>query len=101
MSLRRPNLIRWTPYVGDCVDFLESSPEALQSDRHLCQLVRLQQIAEDVGVQLSMDDPCALVGISDIKVQYALKGFERQLDDWQAQLPKELDVRMFSPSSKC
>lgn len=32
MGLRRPNLIRWSSFLEECVDFLENSPEALESD---------------------------------------------------------------------
>ncbi|KAI9836313.1 MAG: hypothetical protein M1837_003420 [Sclerophora amabilis] len=89
MSLRRPNLIRWTPYVDDCIECLESDPEAYPSDKLLCQWVRIQHIGEEIGDQFSMDDPCAVIGISDLKTQYALKGFERQFDEWNVQLSKE------------
>ncbi|EPE28035.1 Zn2/Cys6 DNA-binding protein [Glarea lozoyensis ATCC 20868] len=89
MGLRRPNLIRWTPFMSDCVEFLETSPEAAQSDKALCQWVRSQHIAEEVGTQFSMDDPLATVNIADSKVQYALKGFERDLEKWSSQIPPE------------
>jgi len=36
-----------------------------------------------------MDDPGATVSIADQKVQYALKGFERELDKWSSQVPPE------------
>ncbi|KAI9815595.1 MAG: hypothetical protein M1832_005456 [Thelocarpon impressellum] len=91
-SLRRANLIRWTSYMDDCIDVLTDSPDALPSDRLLCQWVRLQHIGDEVGYQFSMDDPCASVGLADVKVQYALKGFERQLDEWKAHLPVEQDT---------
>ncbi|KAH0543555.1 hypothetical protein FGG08_002116 [Glutinoglossum americanum] len=90
-SLRRPNLIKWTSYMQDCIDYFESSPEALPSDKVLCQLVRSQHIAEDVAVQFSIDDPPASMVISDPKVQYALKGFERQFEEWTAHIPKDMD----------
>ncbi|KAI9796185.1 MAG: hypothetical protein M1833_006436 [Piccolia ochrophora] len=93
-SLRRPNLIRWSSHMQECIDVLESSPDALQSDKILCQWVRLQRIVEEVSIQFSMDDPSARIGgISDLKIQYALKGFERQLEDWNSQLPKELETQ--------
>lgn len=77
--------------MDDCVDYLMKSPEALPSDRQLCHFVRLQHIADEIGYQFSMDDPCAIVGISDLKVQYAIKNFERQLEEWRAHVPKELE----------
>ncbi|KAI9778728.1 MAG: hypothetical protein M1839_007959 [Geoglossum umbratile] len=90
-SLRRPNLIKWTSYMQDCIEYLESSPESLPSDKVLCQLVRSQHIAEDVAVQFSMDDPPASSVIPDPKVQYLLKGFERQFEEWTAQIPKDVE----------
>ena len=91
MGLRRPNLIRWTPFMADCVDVLENSPEAFPSDKALSQWVRSQHIAEEVGTQFSMDDFSATVSIADSKVQYALKGFERDLEKWSEQMPSDID----------
>jgi len=93
MGLRRLNLIRWTPFMADCLSVLENSPEAAQSDKTLCQWVRSQQIAEDVGTQFSMDDPSACVNIADPKVQYALKGFERDIERWSSQIPPDVQSR--------
>ncbi|KAH6709383.1 hypothetical protein DL95DRAFT_355382 [Leptodontidium sp. 2 PMI_412] len=89
MGLRRPNLIRWTPFMAECIDVLETSPDALPSDKSFCQWIRSQHIAEDIGTQFSMDDPGATVSISDPKVQYALKGFEIELEKWVSQIPPE------------
>ena len=75
--------------MAECVDVLENSPDAAPSDKSLCQWVRSQHIAEEVGTQFSMDDPAATVSISDSKVQYALKGFERDLQKWSSQIPPE------------
>lgn len=88
MGLRRPNLVRWTPYMAECVEVLETSPEAAQSDKLLCQWVRSQHITEEIGIQFSMDDAFASVSIADPKVQYALKGFERDLEHWRNQVPE-------------
>ncbi|TAQ88992.1 hypothetical protein B7494_g2656 [Chlorociboria aeruginascens] len=92
MGLRRPNLIRWTSYMADCIEVLESSPEAVLSDKLLCQWVRSQHIAEEIGTQFAMDDPTANISIADLKVQYALKGFERDLEKWSDQVPKEVQT---------
>lgn len=90
MGLRRPNLVRWTHFMADSVDILEHSPEAAPSDKALCQWVRSQHIAEEIGTQFSMDDPVANVSIADAKVQHALKGFERDLEKWRSQIPPEV-----------
>lgn len=99
MGLRRPNLVKWTSYMGECIEELEASPEAAPSDIVLCQWVRSQHIMEEVGTQFSMDDAFAVVSIADAKVQYALKGFERDLQRWRNQVPNEVQNRKLRSSS--
>ena len=86
--------------MDDCIEFFESFPDAFTSDKQYCQWLRIQHIAEDVGLQLSMDDPSVTVSVVDFKVQLALKVFERQFDEWRAQLPKEVDNRECSVASE-
>jgi hypothetical protein len=88
MALHRPNLIRWTSFMTECIDVLESSPESASSDKYLCHLVWTHRLAEEVGIQFSMDDPSTFVNISEPKVQYALRGFERDLEKYSDSIPK-------------
>ncbi|XDG06955.1 hypothetical protein ABKA04_006570 [Annulohypoxylon sp. FPYF3050] len=88
MALHRPNLIRWQPFMTECMDILESSPDAAPTDRYLCHLVWTHRLAEDVGIQFSMDDPSVFVNVSEQKVQYALRGFERDLAKYSESIPK-------------
>ena len=90
MSLRRPLLIRWSPYADECVEILTSSPDALSSDKYLCHLVRGQHIAEDIGLEFSMDDPASQVSLTDTKTQTHLKSFERQLAEWYDSANKDM-----------
>ncbi|KAJ8124290.1 hypothetical protein O1611_g9351 [Lasiodiplodia mahajangana] len=89
MALHRPNLIRWQSFMTECMDILESSPEAAPSDRYLCHLVWTHRLAEEVGIQFSMDDPSIFVNITETKVQYALRGFERDLEKYSRSIPDE------------
>ena len=89
MGSRRSNLTRWTSYIDECLHDLETSDEALPSDQTLCQWVKLQRLADDLGSQMSTDD-ISHAGISAPKIQYALKGFERQISDWKKQKPAEV-----------
>lgn len=75
--------------MDECIEMLEGSSNPLTSDIQLCQWVKLQRIAEEVAFQFSMDDPTATFSLSDTKVQYALKGFKRQLDDWRSHVSDE------------
>jgi len=96
MALHRPNLIRWTPFMAECVDILESSPDAAPTDRYFCHLVWTHKLAEEVGIQFSMDDPTSTPSISDARTQYALRGFERELEKYNSSLPPD----MLQPSLK-
>lgn len=89
MAQRRPNLLRFTKFMDECIEVLESSPEASPTDRNLCQWVKLQKIAEEVGIGFAFDDPNANVSIDDERVQFSLKGFARQLEEWRSKCPKE------------
>ncbi|KAK3383293.1 hypothetical protein B0T24DRAFT_43711 [Lasiosphaeria ovina] len=90
MALHRPNLIRWSPFMTECVDVLESSPLAAPTDKYLCQLVWTHRLAEEVGIHFSMDDPMTTPNIADSRTQYALRGFERELDKFRTSTPQEL-----------
>ena len=87
--------------MDDCLHELETSKEALPSDKTFCQWVKLQRLADDLGAQISTDEGCH-VDFSDQKIQYSLKGFERQMIDyWEKQKLMEIVSRksVFSRSS--
>ena len=91
MVLRRPNMVRWTNYMQECVDFLETSADAQPSDRRFAQYIRIAKIGEDISVSFCMDDSSATsVSISDPKVSYTLDIFEQKLRDWKERLPEDL-----------
>ncbi|KAB5580000.1 hypothetical protein GE09DRAFT_1080496 [Coniochaeta sp. 2T2.1] len=89
MALHRPNLIRWNSFMTECVDILESSPEAAPTDKYFCHLVWTHKLAEEVGIQFAMDDPSASINIADSRTQYALRGFERDLEKYSSAVPEE------------
>lgn len=89
MAQRRPNLLRYTMFMSECVEVLERSPEAAPTDKVLCQWVKLQKIAEEIGIGFAFDDPNANISIDDTRIQFSLKGFARQLEEWKAKCPPE------------
>jgi Fungal Zn(2)-Cys(6) binuclear cluster domain len=90
MTLRRPLLVRWSAYMDESLEVLANAPDALPSDKWLAHLVRSQHIAEEVGYQFSMDDPPSDVSITQSKVQYQMKTFEKQLDEWRRSSTKDM-----------
>ncbi len=77
---------------------LETSPEAAPTDRYLCHLVWTHRLAEEVGIQFSIDDPSSALNISDQQTQYALRGFERNLAKYRAAVPPDEQKRTFGPA---
>jgi hypothetical protein len=65
--------------MEESVKILETSPDALASDKLLCRQVKMAHIGEDISVQFCMDDPSIEVAISEPKVIYAMKIFENEL----------------------
>jgi hypothetical protein len=97
MALRRTLLCRWNSYMDECIEIVQHSPDSLPSDQLLIHWAKLSHIAEEVGFQFSMDDPISGVSLSDPKVQYALKGFEKQLDQWRADIaPRDYSRKCFA-----
>jgi Fungal Zn(2)-Cys(6) binuclear cluster domain len=94
MTLRRPLLVRWSAYMDESLEVLAKAPDALPSDKWLAHLVRSQHIAEEVGYQFSMDDPPSDVSITQTKVQYQMKTFEKQLDEWRRNSTKDMPQGM-------
>lgn len=84
--------------MDECLEILENSPDALPSDKVLVHWAKLAHLSEEVSFQFSMDDPTTSLSLSDLKVQYALKGFEKQLEQWRKEVPPDLYSRMFMNS---
>lgn len=81
--------------MDECVEILETSPDALPSDKILCQWIKIQRLAEDIKFQFSMDDPSTNVAVNEPKIQYALKGFERELEEWRRETYKDNQSREY------
>jgi len=93
MSLRHPAFVRWSVYIEECLDVLSVEPPALPTDIWLCDLIRIQHIAEDASVVFSMDDPGSIVTLRDVKTQYQIGGFRQQLEHWRRYAKTNLQLR--------
>ncbi|KAK1812331.1 hypothetical protein LTR12_013301 [Friedmanniomyces endolithicus] len=89
LSMRRPNMLRVSSYVRECVEYLHRSPDALPSDRILVHWLRLVMIAEEVSVSFSYDDPGGIASITELRAQLMLKDFEKRLTAWWSSVPVE------------
>jgi hypothetical protein len=79
-------MLRYNRWLSDCIDVLETSPDAVASDKILIGWVRLLIIAEEASTSLSFDDPGDMPSLSEHRVQLMLKSFEKRLEIWKDNL---------------
>ncbi|OHW93090.1 fungal specific transcription factor [Colletotrichum incanum] len=89
MALHRPNLVRWTSFMAESMEVLQTSADAAPTDKYFCHLVWTHRLAEEVGIQFSMDDPAIVPNITDSRTQYSLRMLERDLEKYIASVPEE------------
>ena len=103
MGLRQPNLFRWDSYIDECVEVVETSVDAMPSDKVLCQWVKLQRLADEISEQFNPED-LPLCAVERTKPrQPILKEFEERLHNWHKQIPDGIASCKFSlfPNSTC
>lgn len=89
VALRRPNLLRWTPFMAESVEILENSPDAVPLDKYLCHLVWTHRLTEDLVIQFNLEDPSVMTDVNDPRSQHILKALERDFEKYKASVPKE------------
>lgn len=80
-------LVRWHPYMDECIEILEQSPDALPSDEVLVHWTRLAHLTEEISLQFASDDIASSASFADPKFQYTVKVFEKQLERWKRDIP--------------
>jgi RalA-binding protein 1 len=93
ISLHRPSLVRWSPFMSESIELLQSSPDAAPSDRYFCHLVTQHRLGEEIGEQFMMHEPTRNIDINDPRTQYSLKVLERDLDKCGSDVPEDLQRR--------
>ncbi|KAF8249044.1 hypothetical protein K440DRAFT_231306 [Wilcoxina mikolae CBS 423.85] len=83
VALRRPNMLKFTSFMRESVEILETSPQAAPSDKEFCQWIRLQLIADELAVTFEFDDPSSNLSIEEPRMQLAVRGYARRLQEWR------------------
>jgi hypothetical protein len=101
--LRHPSLVRWTPYLEECVEFFtgKNATGASDGDRWLCSMALGQRIAEEISTVFNMDDPSSSVVFAETSTQYHLKAWEKQLAFWHGHVPESIDHRLKTHMGAC
>ncbi|KAL2068025.1 hypothetical protein VTL71DRAFT_16123 [Oculimacula yallundae] len=84
LSTRRPNMLRYTTWIGECLGTLSSNPNASQMDKYLVSWVKLMKITEEIGLALGFDDVNNTASLSESRNQIAISGFQKTLQSWKS-----------------
>jgi RalA-binding protein 1 len=95
LSLHRPVLIRWTSFMNECIEVLETDPDAAPTDKLFCHLIRAHRLMEDVNSQFMADDEGRSVSIGDSRTQFTLRGLERDLEKCKSAVPSDIMDREY------
>ena len=90
LALRRPNLVRWSGYLQECVNMLEYDPSTLPSDTYLCHLIKIQYICEKIQSFFSVIESDDNSGIRDPKIVSTMALLEAEVNNWRSMIPTEL-----------
>jgi hypothetical protein len=94
-ALRRVHLVTWQPYMDECLEILETHPDALPSDRRLKWWAKLGLIMEDAGNHFSTEEPGSISTFADSKVWYDMQIFEDRIAKWRAEIPQDIYTGKF------
>lgn len=101
MSLRLPNMLRFSSWMAECVKLLETSENAAPTDTRFVAWVKMQRIVEECGSALALDDPSeSNITLADQRVQAMLSGGEKQLDAWRRDATRVMNREGFLPCRK-
>ncbi|KUJ19893.1 uncharacterized protein LY89DRAFT_579809 [Mollisia scopiformis] len=90
MSMRRPNMLRWNSWIGDCLETLERNSQASKWDHLLAAWVRILKITEEVGATFAFDDCSNMADLSEPRVQLTMTGLQKVAEAWKRNLPCEV-----------
>ncbi|KAK0100040.1 hypothetical protein ONS95_013146 [Cadophora gregata] len=83
LSSRRPNMLRYSRWVGQCLESLENNPNASQMDKHLVSWIKLMKITEEIGLAFGFEDISYMASLSEPRTQIVMSGLQKTLQSWK------------------
>jgi hypothetical protein len=107
--MRRPNMLRYNTWLGECLEVVANNPNPLPFDKYLVGWAQLSKIAEEIHSSFSFDDPGNMVNLSEPRVQIMLNSFVKALEAWRRSLGPEgshgvlscANIRLLSNGYRC
>ncbi|MCJ1434506.1 hypothetical protein MMC27_003875 [Xylographa pallens] len=91
MGLKQANFLPWSPYLDECVHVLETSSEAMSSDKSLSLAAKLQRIKDDIVVRFETENEHIASRSQSSDSSTEIRSFRKRLDEWLVEKPKDVD----------
>lgn len=88
ISARRSIMVPWNGYHQECLLHLESKGDS--SDVLLCQIVRINQLIQEISNRLSLCQLTTFVDGNDFGTHAVMGELKDEIDAWVAQIPPSL-----------
>ena len=88
MRFRRPNILLYNAWMGECEALLLKSPQ--MGDKRIIAWLRLQRIADEAYTAFGFDDASTSFELSELRLRAILKIFEQRMQEWRKSVPDEV-----------
>ncbi|MCJ1403705.1 hypothetical protein MMC11_006928 [Xylographa trunciseda] len=89
-GLKQNNMLPWSPYLDECVHVLETSSEAMPSDKLLSLAAKLQRIKDDVAARFEIENEYLTSRSHNSDFTTEITSFRKRLDDWSIEKPEDV-----------
>ncbi|EOA90318.1 uncharacterized protein SETTUDRAFT_103147 [Exserohilum turcica Et28A] len=87
MRLKRPNILLFNSWMGECFAILEKSKQL--EDKRIVAWLKLQRIADEANTAFGFDDASTSFSLSELRMQMILRIFDRRMRDWRKSVPND------------
>lgn len=91
MRLKRPNILLFNSWLGECVNILEKSKS--MEDKRIIAWLKLQRIADEANTAFGFDDASTSFSLSELRMQIILRIFDRRMQDWKNSVSEDIASR--------
>lgn len=88
-SLRKPGLLKYSPYIDECAQELARAGQA-ESDMLLHYLVQLQRLGDEVDDAFNYSSEASHPHMDAIRIDILIKSFAQRLSQCEAAFPLQI-----------
>lgn len=90
LSMDRPNMLGFTPFMNRSLSYLRDSPQAATTDKKLAAWVDLQRLSEKVADVFRRGRGDEVVSLENLEVRKEVDLLSQQFDIWWEHVDKDM-----------